>query len=111
MQVHARAILFLLVFAAIGSGCTFLQEPVVGTWEYSMLGIDIRLHFDQNGSFSMISPLGTASGTWEKYHDNEYRVRYRNPITRSEETRIFVYEERTKTVYELERPEVRFIRI
>ena len=111
MQVLTRVLLFLLLLAAASAGCTFLQEPVVGTWEYSMLGIDIRLHFDQNGSYSMVSPLGTAAGTWEKYHENEYRVRYRNPITGAEETRIFVYDERTKTVFELERAEVRFIKV
>jgi len=67
-----RTIGIVIVLALLLGSCSFfgmLFNPIVGTWQTTILGVDVSTTFKSDATFTDTNSLGvvgvTQSGTWE----------------------------------------------
>jgi hypothetical protein len=71
-----KTIGFAMVLALVLSGCNFvgsIVNPVIGTWETTILGVTVSSIYDADQTFTDTNSLGnvgvTNSGTWMSESD------------------------------------------
>jgi hypothetical protein len=96
--------IFLFFLGCIG------QDPIVGCWEYKVLGTTSEMFFNSDGTFSIDSPLLKTEGTWERI-DSERILIERKGLFNSDKTEIIYFNEKSKLIYHQDLPDAKFYNV
>lgn len=101
-----KYILVLIFLFSMSLGCIG-QDPIVGCWEYSVLGQKNYMEFNSNGTFSMNTLLLKTEGAWERI-DSERILIERKGLFNSNKTEIIFYNEKSNIIYHQDLPDAKF---
>jgi hypothetical protein len=101
-----KFILVLIFLLSISLGCIG-QDPIVGCWEYKLLGTTSEMIFNSDGTFSIDSPLLKSEGTWERIDSDKIMIEYEGMFN-SNKTSIIYFNEKSKVIYHQDLPDSKF---
>lgn len=104
-----KYILVLIFLFSVSLGC-IAQDPIIGCWENVYLGQKSNIEFYSNGTINMDTAVIKSIGTWERI-DSERILVERKSFFNTEKTEIIYYNEKTKTFYHQDYPNIIFYNV